>query len=185
MAVASAGLVQVCTSLQTDNHASTSPLSFLRAGCPSCRPTNSVKALKALIIIIIINRFVWRSKVVTSEATISHALTCIRQCTTTTTSHTAPPLCAESDPATTFFFVSLCTLFNKLTSKLLQFTHLCHYHWQSMTQMVTPYDVKLVFVQKITFILRKTTKTAATRAALLDPNMHHIVCRLRLRPRDH
>jgi len=35
------------TSLQTDNHASTSPLSFLQAGCPSCRPTNSVKALKA------------------------------------------------------------------------------------------------------------------------------------------
>ena len=28
-------------------HASTSPLSFLQAGCPSCRPTNSVKALKA------------------------------------------------------------------------------------------------------------------------------------------
>jgi len=39
--------VQVCTSLQTDNHTSTSPLSFLQAGCPSCRPTNSVKALKA------------------------------------------------------------------------------------------------------------------------------------------
>jgi len=34
-------------SLQTDNHASTLPLSFLQAGCPSCRPTNSVKALKA------------------------------------------------------------------------------------------------------------------------------------------
>ena len=48
MAVASAGHVQVCTSLQTDNHTSTSPLSFLQAGCPSCRPTNSVKALKAL-----------------------------------------------------------------------------------------------------------------------------------------
>jgi len=38
---------QDCTSLQTDNHASTPPLSFLQAGCPSCRPTNSVKALKA------------------------------------------------------------------------------------------------------------------------------------------
>jgi len=59
--------MQVCTSLQTDNHASTPLLSFLQAGCPSCRPTNSVKALKAtasasaslllalLIIIIIIN----------------------------------------------------------------------------------------------------------------------------------
>jgi len=39
--------MQVCTSLQTDNHASTSPLSFLQARCPSCHPTNSVKALKA------------------------------------------------------------------------------------------------------------------------------------------
>jgi len=36
--------MQVCTSLQTDNHVSTSPLSFLQAGCPSCRPTNSVKS---------------------------------------------------------------------------------------------------------------------------------------------
>jgi len=43
------GHMQVCTLLQTDNHASTSPLSFLQAGCPSCRPTNSVKALKANI----------------------------------------------------------------------------------------------------------------------------------------
>jgi len=41
------GHMQVCTSLQTDNHASTTPLSFLQAGCPSCRPTDSVKALKA------------------------------------------------------------------------------------------------------------------------------------------
>jgi len=40
------GCVQVCTLLQTDNHASTPPLSFLQAGCSSCRPTNSVKALK-------------------------------------------------------------------------------------------------------------------------------------------
>ena len=39
--------MQVCNSLQTDNYASTPPLSFLQAGCPSCRPTNSVKALKA------------------------------------------------------------------------------------------------------------------------------------------
>jgi len=40
------GHMQVCTSLQTDNHASIPLLSFLQAGCPSCRPTNSVKALK-------------------------------------------------------------------------------------------------------------------------------------------
>jgi len=39
----------ICTSLQTDNHASTSPVTtqFLQAGCPFCHPTNSVKALKA------------------------------------------------------------------------------------------------------------------------------------------
>ena len=41
------GHMQVCTSLQTDNYASTPPLSFLQAGCPPCHPTNSVKALKA------------------------------------------------------------------------------------------------------------------------------------------
>ena len=41
------GHMQVCTLLQTDNHASTQPLSFLHAGCPSCHPTNSVKAPKA------------------------------------------------------------------------------------------------------------------------------------------
>jgi len=41
------GHMQVCTLLQTDNHARTPPLCFLQAGCPSCRPTNSVKALKA------------------------------------------------------------------------------------------------------------------------------------------
>jgi len=41
------GHMQVCISLQTDNHVSTPPLSFFQAGCPSCRPTNSVKALKA------------------------------------------------------------------------------------------------------------------------------------------
>jgi len=41
------GHMQVSTSLQTDNHTNTPPLSFLQGGCPSCRPTNSVKALKA------------------------------------------------------------------------------------------------------------------------------------------
>ena len=38
--------MQDCTSLQTDNHTSTPPLSILQAGYPSCRPTNSVKSLK-------------------------------------------------------------------------------------------------------------------------------------------
>ena len=42
------GHMQVCISLQTDNHASTTPLIFLQARRPSCRPTNSVKALKAM-----------------------------------------------------------------------------------------------------------------------------------------
>jgi len=47
-------LVQVCISFQTDNHASTSPLKFLHAGCPSCRPTNSIKALNAPVVVITI-----------------------------------------------------------------------------------------------------------------------------------
>jgi len=41
------GRMQGCTSLQTDNRASTPVFMFLQAGCPSCSPTNSVKALKA------------------------------------------------------------------------------------------------------------------------------------------
>ena len=41
------GPMQVYTSLQTDNHASTPPLSFLQAACHSCCQANSVKALKA------------------------------------------------------------------------------------------------------------------------------------------
>jgi len=40
------GRMQVCTSLQIDNHTSTPPVSFLQAICPSS-PTNSVKTLKA------------------------------------------------------------------------------------------------------------------------------------------
>jgi len=47
------GHMQVCTSLQTDNHASTPSLSFLQAGCPSCHPTNSVKAPKAHVDFIV------------------------------------------------------------------------------------------------------------------------------------
>jgi len=56
------GRMQVCTSLQTDNHASTPPLSFLQTGCPSCHPTNSIKALTYLLVNIHIqftHRKVW------------------------------------------------------------------------------------------------------------------------------
>jgi len=42
------GHMQVCTLLQTDNHANT-PTKFLQALCPSCHPTNRVKALKAIV----------------------------------------------------------------------------------------------------------------------------------------
>ena len=44
------GHMQICTSLQTDNHASISLVSCLKARCPSCHPTNSIKALKAIFI---------------------------------------------------------------------------------------------------------------------------------------
>ena len=47
VAVASAGLY-ASLHLISDNHANIPPLSFLQAGCPSCRPTNSVKALNVL-----------------------------------------------------------------------------------------------------------------------------------------
>jgi len=38
------GHMQVCTSLQTDIHACTPPLSFLQAGCPSCCPPDALPA---------------------------------------------------------------------------------------------------------------------------------------------
>jgi len=41
------GHMQVYTLLETDNHASTPQVRFIQAGCPSCCPTNSTKALKA------------------------------------------------------------------------------------------------------------------------------------------
>ena len=59
VAVASAGPYAICTLLQTDNHASTPPLSFLQAGCPSCRPTNSVIALNCISIV----RYCWKTQV--------------------------------------------------------------------------------------------------------------------------
>jgi len=43
--------------VQTDNHASTPPLSFLQAGCFSCCSTNSVKALKAVRHVIYLMHF--------------------------------------------------------------------------------------------------------------------------------
>ena len=46
--------MQVCTSLQTDNHASTPPLKFFTGRMPLLRPTNSVKALKAFLLTIIL-----------------------------------------------------------------------------------------------------------------------------------
>ena len=48
MAVASAGLY-ASLHLIPDNHANIPPLSFLQARYPSCRPANSVKALKDLM----------------------------------------------------------------------------------------------------------------------------------------
>jgi len=40
------GRMQICTSLQTDNHAGIPPLSFLQPDA-LCHPNNSIKALKA------------------------------------------------------------------------------------------------------------------------------------------
>jgi len=37
----------ICTSLKTENHASTTSLNFLQAGCSYWCATNSVKVLKA------------------------------------------------------------------------------------------------------------------------------------------
>jgi len=46
--------MQICTSLQTNNHASTPPLSFLQARCPSCHPTNRIPWMHSI-------NYVWAS----------------------------------------------------------------------------------------------------------------------------
>jgi len=43
----------------------------------------------------------------------------------------------------------------------------------------------LFLCRKLRLFFGKSTKTAATRAALFDSNMHQIVCRLGLRTRPH
>jgi len=45
-----------CTTLQTDNHASTQSFIFLQDGCSSWCPTNSAKALKAVKALLILQR---------------------------------------------------------------------------------------------------------------------------------
>jgi len=47
------------------------------------------------------------------------------------------------------------------------------------------YDIQLVLCRKLHLFLEKSTKTADTRFAVFDSNMHQIVCRLVLRPRPH
>jgi len=54
--------MEICTKSQTDNHASTPSLSFLQAGCPSCHPTTSVKALKGK------SKTIYKVPLVTSES---------------------------------------------------------------------------------------------------------------------
>jgi len=46
------GHMQICTLTQTHNHTSIPPLSFLKAGCPFCHPTNSVKAMKVQALLL-------------------------------------------------------------------------------------------------------------------------------------
>jgi len=41
------GHMQICVLSKTDNHANIPSHSIFQAGCPSCCPTNSVKALTA------------------------------------------------------------------------------------------------------------------------------------------
>jgi len=45
--VSGSGIYWASLHLIPDNHANIPPLSFLQAGCPSCRQTNRIKALKA------------------------------------------------------------------------------------------------------------------------------------------
>jgi len=69
------GHKQVSTLLQADTMPA--PHHFLQAGCPSCRPTNSVKALKAANIPLFQQNFVWgqglQTKLRQSETNLAYA----------------------------------------------------------------------------------------------------------------
>jgi len=54
-----------CAKLQSNHHHQQTNIRFLQAGCPSCRPTNSVKALKGSIIKTKLNRKVSYRKQIT------------------------------------------------------------------------------------------------------------------------
>ena len=54
-----------------------------------------------------------------------------------------------------------------------------------MTHVVTPYDVKLVFVQKITLVLKKSTKNCCDQSCSFWLQYAQIVCWLGLRLRPH
>jgi len=75
----------ICTSLQADNHASTSSLNFLQARCSSWCPTNSVKALKAIYRILSICWQVLSPFYITSakEDMYSSLFVCQQLCLTT------------------------------------------------------------------------------------------------------
>jgi len=48
------GRMQVCTSLQTDNHASTVPLSFLQAGCPFSIPPQPTAQIGNVVLLVLV-----------------------------------------------------------------------------------------------------------------------------------
>ena len=48
--------MQVCTSLQTDNHTSTPPIRFLQAGCPSCRPNQQRQSTEGTSVKTVLRR---------------------------------------------------------------------------------------------------------------------------------
>jgi len=52
--------MQICTSPQADNNASTPPLKFFTGWMPFLPPNHSMKALKAVWITIILLKFSWK-----------------------------------------------------------------------------------------------------------------------------
>jgi len=57
VAVASAGHVQVCTSLQTDNHTSTSPVSFFTGRMPFLPPNQQRQSTEGTYVVYDMGNF--------------------------------------------------------------------------------------------------------------------------------
>jgi len=125
-----------CHSIRTNQCPSPPSPHFLQAGCPSCRPTNSVKALKANAITVVINHYSILSKI-SSVFQPVFAITCISQICQHLTLIT---ICPKKRSATCY--TEVINSFNDIT-------HIVFSGTLNPTHFTSP----KILVQKISYII--------------------------------